>query len=310
MSMVDEARSLAFKGDWSRLLALLDLHPELVNVTSETKGYTPLHQAAWHGADLAVIGQLLRLGASRRARTFGKRQTAAEIAIEKHRDREDLAYVLGERRATIAQLMRKVIATNRDLFKAYDGNQVLADRLIACFGSDPCPASVEDLDRRLESAFLALTGTSWASEAEIPIATCENFDMRADGRFWASRFVPLIRKAAAEADEFVLETGWAVVSDLFDPAPKVWGLRGDLFLWLEMRQALCLVPIPEQSEAMRATIASAIHALIGHGLDGRADVFVRRYDRGGMSSGVVNGPFWVDKFTQLMEQRARWLASL
>jgi hypothetical protein len=255
MSMADEIRSLAFRGDWDRLLALLELHTELVNVASGTKGYTPLHQAAWHGADLAVIGQLLRLGASRRARTLGKIQNAAEIAIERHPDREELAYVLGERRATIAQLMRKVIATNRNLFKPHDGNQVLADRLISCFGSEPCPGSIEELDRRLEGAFSALTGTNWYQlgvETKIPIATCENFDLRADGRFWTSRFLPLIRKSAAEADEFSLETGWAVVSDLFDPAPRAWGLRGDLFLWLEMKQALCLVPIPQRPEAIRA----------------------------------------------------------
>jgi ankyrin repeat protein len=45
---------LAYKGEWDDLLALLRAQPDLVNSESELKGYTPLHQAAWHGASLSV----------------------------------------------------------------------------------------------------------------------------------------------------------------------------------------------------------------------------------------------------------------
>ena len=116
MAMKEEIVSLAFKGEWTKLLPLLSEHPHLVNVASEPKGYTPLHQAAWHGAKLSVIGELLQLGADRSNRTLNKQQTPWDIAKEKHRDREDLDYALQARRATIAQLFRKVISSNRDLF--------------------------------------------------------------------------------------------------------------------------------------------------------------------------------------------------
>jgi ankyrin repeat protein len=51
------------------LLPILRDYPHLVNLPSEPKGYTPLHQAAWHGANLSVIGELLSLGADRSATT-------------------------------------------------------------------------------------------------------------------------------------------------------------------------------------------------------------------------------------------------
>jgi hypothetical protein len=56
-------------GDWKNLLGLVRRRPDLVNAASEPKGYTPLHQAAWHGASLTVIGELLALGADPTLRT-------------------------------------------------------------------------------------------------------------------------------------------------------------------------------------------------------------------------------------------------
>ena len=54
-------------GDWPRVLDLLSEHREWVN-SSRLDGsswYTPLHQAAWHGAPVAIVRQLIRLGAWR-----------------------------------------------------------------------------------------------------------------------------------------------------------------------------------------------------------------------------------------------------
>ena len=53
-----------------------------------------MHQAAWHGADLSVVGELLAIGADRGIKTHNKNQIAQEIAKEKHADRLDLEYVL------------------------------------------------------------------------------------------------------------------------------------------------------------------------------------------------------------------------
>lgn len=310
MAKNDKVSSFAFSGNWDSLLPLLKDDPDLVNAASEAKGYTPLHQAAWHGASLSVIGELLHLGADRSARTHNKQQTASDIAMEKHRDRLDLAYVLAERRLAIAQLVRKVASRGQELFSDYDGNQIMADRLVACFGFEPCPISVDELKRRLESAFVTLTGVGLTSSSTIMCTPCEGFEMSADTGFWTSRFLPLVQEYASQADTMVIEKGWAVVSDLFDPAPSQWGLRGDLFLWMEMRQALCHVQVPEQPEDIAPIIASAFQALTGEPLQPRCDVHVCRLARGGMSSGMVSGRFWSDTFIPLLQSRAGWLQTI
>jgi hypothetical protein len=104
-----------------------------------------------------------------------------------------------------------------------------------------------------------------------------------------------------------IERHRAVVSDLFDPAPQQWGLRGDPFLWIEMRQMLCHVPLPEHPEALEPIIRSAFLTLTGHPLDAGSKVSVVRFARGGMSSGIVSGEFWTETLIPLIRQRAAWL---
>lgn len=89
---------LSLRREWDELFQLLRRAPSLVHAASEPKGYTALHQGAWHGASLAVIGKLLAMGADRSLKTRNKHQTALDIVIEKHADRADLKYVLACRR--------------------------------------------------------------------------------------------------------------------------------------------------------------------------------------------------------------------
>jgi hypothetical protein len=55
---------------WDKLLTLLSDNPDLVNVTRPggRSRYTPLHQAAYGGATVEVVGALLKLGAFRTAK--------------------------------------------------------------------------------------------------------------------------------------------------------------------------------------------------------------------------------------------------
>ena len=295
---------LAYEGQWSELLAWLSEQPEGVNCASEPKGYTPLHQAAWHGASLAVVGKLLALGADPTLRTNDRHQSARDIAASRHPGRDDLHFLLLERRRTLAQLMRKMAAETPTLFEPYDGNQVVFDRLLDCFGSDsyhdPDVDSGVDFEERLSCAFVAITGNATAA---IPIAACG----ASNREFWSDRFRPLLRSLAARACRIPIERHWAVVSDVFDPAPRQWGLRGDPFLWMEMRQALCHVPLPEQPQAIDAIVRAAFLALTGHPLDARSNVSIRRFARGGMSSGIVSGAFWAETFVPLVQKRVEWL---
>ena len=128
-----EIPTLAFNGKWKDLLSLLRQQPDLSNVASDGKGYTPLHQAAWHGAGLPVIGSLLALGADRRLLTK-EGETALTSCRSRYPDREDLHYILSPSTRSLAQLLRKLIAETQGLFSDYDGNRIICDRLITCFG--------------------------------------------------------------------------------------------------------------------------------------------------------------------------------
>ena len=306
-TMKTKVVELAYQGKWEELLALLRKQPEFVNSASESKGYTPLHQAAWHGAKPAVIGELLALGANSTLRTLNKGQTARDIALGKHDGRADLHFLLKDKGRTAAQLIRKVAAENRNFFHSYDGNQILCDRLIEAFGADICCQVDANFEDRLAGAFKAATGVDWNVRNEISITVGPSFQMHADPSFWANRFLTAFRDFAARSQTTPIEKTWATVTDLFDPVPDGWGLRGDLYLWLEMRSALNHVPIPDRAETLDQIISSLFFVLTSAELSPEVQVRVSRFERGGMSSGMVDGDFWRGTFIPMIQNRAKWL---
>ncbi|WP_172742491.1 hypothetical protein [Citrobacter youngae] len=311
MSMSDDVLKLAFQGKWDTLLPILRDNPRLVNISSEPKGYTPLHQAAWHGANLSVIGELLSLGADRGVVTQSKRQTAYDIAVEKHK-RPELDYRLFPQKMTIAQLLRKVVATERQLFTDYDGNQILVDKMIAALGIEQCPDDLNELDNRLSHLFFALTGKAISTVDSVRFSVSSSFTFEIEPDFFRLIFFPLVHKVAAKKISFP-EREWAVVSDLFEPAPTQWGSRGDLFLWLEMRRALCQVSIPEDKDELANIILAAFQSLTGKPLInhvGDNDFFIERFSRGGGSSGYVASLFWLNEFIPQLQQRLTWLQTV
>ncbi|MFD0276838.1 ankyrin repeat domain-containing protein [Kitasatospora sp. NPDC127111] len=84
---VDELRDAladaARDGHWNRVFELIASAPHWIGVNDARlggpSGYTPLHQAAWHGADSEVVTRLLELGAWRTLRTSSG-ERAVDIA--------------------------------------------------------------------------------------------------------------------------------------------------------------------------------------------------------------------------------------
>ena len=320
--MQDQLAKLAYSGQWQDVLTLLRQRPDLVNATSSGKGYTPLHQAAWHAAELPVIGALLALGADRRLVT-NQGLTARDIAQARHPDRKDMQYILSPSTRSLSQLLRKLIAETSGLFSAYDGNRLICDRLIACLGetwdetddmavSDAASPVTRDLGARLEAALHAITGHALSPRAEVQFLPAEHFRFSAAADFVRHTLLPLLNDLAARAATIPLEPHWVVLADLFEPAPDQWGLRGDLFLWLELRQMLChcdlsTTPERELDWNIEARLSAAIAALTGTEIGERGDIFVRRYQRGGMSSGMVNCAHWHQTIVPSLARRADWL---
>lgn len=308
--MKTQIAKLAYQGSWSKLLPILSDHPELVNSATELKGYTPLHQAAWHGASPEVVGKLLVLGADRSLMTLDMRQRPWQIAKEKHPDRADLDFLLSIPTRSLGQLMRKTIVDSKEMFGSYDGNQLISNRIIECLGSsawDYIWNKEENVEARFAAAFHAATGQQLTSDVEINCSLSESFGFLARGDFWRRGFLRELQNNVARAQTIPLEKGWTVVSDLFDPAPTQWGLRGDMFLWMELRHALCHVPFPECTETLDLIVTSAITALVGEEMNSRSQFFVKRFAFGGMSSGALSGQFWLEEFVPQLKQRAKWL---
>jgi len=295
---------LSFQGRWDELLDEFRRHPETIDVASETKGYTALHQAAWHGAKPSVVGALLSLGSDRRKETFAK-ATAQQIAHDRHLGRKDLQYLLAPAALSLPQLLRMTAASGRDLFADYDGNRVAFDELVQI--TSAAQGTPTDITRSFEDALRLVFKQPLLDERAIRFSPSDAIVFEAQSQFWVCRFLPELRRSMARAWTTPISREWAVIYDLFDPAPDGWGLRGDLFLWLELRQSLCLTEIPETDEELDGTLLAALRALTGADLQRCDETYVKRFARGGMSSGMVSGQHWRDVLVPLLRERARWL---
>ena len=90
---------------------------------------------------------------------------------------------------------------------------------------------------------------------------------------------------------------------LFDPEPEQWGLRGDPYLWREMKATVCGRPCPASDDELEVVIRDLFLRLTGVPLGEQEFVGVLRYAHGGMSSGQVSSEFWSTKALPLLKAR-------
>lgn len=95
----------------------------------------------------------------------------------------------------------------------------------------------------------------------------------------------------------------AVVADLFRDPPVQWGLRGDPFLWDDMRSHLENLKIPETSSELDAILGKAFRELTGHSMSEECDFHLEKYSHGGMSSGYISMEFWNGQARQVLHER-------
>jgi hypothetical protein len=91
--------------------------------------------------------------------------------------------------------------------------------------------------------------------------------------------------------------------DLFADEPDQWGLRGDPYLWRELRDYLAGRPLPSTAAMFAAGLDDALLRLTGHQLSAGTAVFVARLGHGGMSSGMVSGKFWREHAVPMLVKR-------
>lgn len=98
-------------------------------------------------------------------------------------------------------------------------------------------------------------------------------------------------------------TASATIGRLFDEGPGQWGLRGDPYLWRALQAHFDDTPLPNDADALTATIAQAYEQLSGLPLAHEQPFHVAAFAHGGMSSGGIYPPFWRDKALPLLRDR-------
>ena len=85
------------------------------------------------------------------------------------------------------------------------------------------------------------------------------------------------------------------LSVIFEDEPKKWGLRGDPFLWAELREESAGKEFPFDEDAIVEMVCRKFESVSGVPLTYDARPYVEKYAHGGMSSGHLSGLFWMGR---------------
>lgn len=94
-------------------------------------------------------------------------------------------------------------------------------------------------------------------------------------------------------------------SVIFEEKPAQWGLRGDPYLWEEMRKEFLAVPVTIASEDFEKKFKEVFEKLTGVSISSDDHIFLSKYAHGGMSSGKISGEFWLDIALPLLLERLK-----
>jgi hypothetical protein len=94
--------------------------------------------------------------------------------------------------------------------------------------------------------------------------------------------------------------------DFIFQKPPQWGLRGDKGLWKHLKQAF-ESETPASAEVFKERLTILFRELTGDNIERGKWIYVKEYDQGGMSNGMVCGEFWLDKGFPLLINRFKEL---
>ena len=98
------------------------------------------------------------------------------------------------------------------------------------------------------------------------------------------------------------------MSELFDPEPPQWGLRGDPFVWRSLREQFSGTYLPPSAGEVESMLYAAFNRLVAVDLATELESSVYRaefcYDDDGASSGYVSMEIWRAVLMPLLVERA------
>ncbi len=84
------------------------------------------------------------------------------------------------------------------------------------------------------------------------------------------------------------------VSKLFEDEPQQWGLRGDPFLWRDLKSHFESTSLPKDQNELKTILEEAYENKTGYPLAHSEHFYIEEYAHGGMSSGKISPEFWRD----------------
>ncbi|MBX0335538.1 hypothetical protein K3G39_20090 [Pontibacter sp. HSC-14F20] len=94
---------------------------------------------------------------------------------------------------------------------------------------------------------------------------------------------------------------------IFTPEPGQWGLRGDPFLWESIRAYMSEYALPKDVSEFETLFHKAFKSITGEDLVAGKEIFIKSFDKGGMSSGFVSNDWWLNNGLPLLIGRFKQL---
>lgn len=93
------------------------------------------------------------------------------------------------------------------------------------------------------------------------------------------------------------------IATIFEDEPIQWGLRGDPFLWRELKERFREIEMPETPELLKELIEKEYEAVTGYPITRTEHFCLERFVSHGMSSGRIAPLFWVKSGIPLLVSR-------
>lgn len=93
------------------------------------------------------------------------------------------------------------------------------------------------------------------------------------------------------------------IAEIFEEEPVQWGLRGDPFLWRELKKRFKNLDMPETPEGLRKLIEKEFETSTGYSISYKKHFSVERFRSHGISSGGISPEFWRNSGIPLLVSR-------
>ncbi len=93
------------------------------------------------------------------------------------------------------------------------------------------------------------------------------------------------------------------ISEIFEGEPRQWGLRGDAYLWEELKERFKQIEMPKTKSRLLELIQNEYLTVTEKSITQLEPFWIERFSHGGISSGGICPEFWNDKAIPLLLAR-------